>query len=102
MLKVRQKVLDNLRKEDFPVEFLAQEVNFSRTQLYRKVKALTGRSVNQFINLIKIEASKNLLREKNLTVSEIAYRMGFSDPNHFMPVFAKEEGMSAKEWQANS
>jgi len=102
VLKVRQKVLDNLAKEDFSVEFLAEEVNLSRTQLYRKVKALTGRSVSQFINLIKIEASKPLLREKNLTVSEIAYQMGFSDPNYFMRVFAKEEGMSAKEWQANS
>ncbi len=98
--KVREQVLAHLTEEAFSVEALAEQLHLSRTQLYRKIKALTGRSVSQFVNLIRIEQAQQLLRSTDLTVSEIGYQIGFADPNYFMRVFAKEVGKSAGEWRS--
>ena len=51
------------------------------------------------MNLIRVEQSKVLLIETDLTVSEIGYQVGFTDPAYFMRIFAKELGKSAGEWR---
>jgi AraC-like DNA-binding protein len=88
-----------LEEEDFSVEKLAEQLHLSRTQLFRKLKALTGRSVSQFVNLVRIEEAKVWLRDSELTVSEVAYRVGFAEPSYFMRVFAKETEMTAGQWR---
>ena len=97
--RVRAQVLAHLQEEDFSVEKLADLLHLSRTQLFRKVKALTGRSVSQFVNQVRIGEAQRLLRETDLTVSEVAYQAGFADPGYFMRVFAREVGMSAGAWR---
>ncbi len=97
--KVRAQVLAHLEEEDFSVEKLAEQLHLSRTQLFRKLKALTGRSVSQFVNLVRIEEAKVWLRDSELTVSEVAYRVGFAEPSYFMRVFAKETEMTAGQWR---
>lgn len=97
--KVREEVLAHLSDQGFTVERLAEAIHLSRTQLFRKIKALTGRSVSQLINQIRVEQAEILLLQTDQTVSEIAYQTGFSDPNYFMRVFSRERGMSAGEWR---
>ncbi len=77
LLKLKSLILEKLQEEDFSVEDLANEVAFSRSHLYRKIHALTGLSISQFIRNIRLEASCELLKSEVATISEIAYRVGF-------------------------
>lgn len=92
MQKVRASILQHLEEETFGVEELAEAIFLSRTQLFRKVKALTGRSVATYIHQVRIERVKDLLSSSDLTVSEIAFRTGFSDPSYLRRIFLKETG----------
>ncbi|MEM9895753.1 MAG: ATP-binding protein, partial [Bacteroidota bacterium] len=77
-------------------EALAHEVGVSRIQLYRKIKALTGQTVNEFIKSIRLKHAANLLVDGNLNISQIAYRTGFSAPNHFATYFRKYFGITLR------
>lgn len=85
--KTKETILKNLGDEKFGVGDLASEMGFSRSQILRKVKAATGKSVNQFIREIRLEEAEKLLRNNELTISEIAYQVGFSSPSYFNRCF---------------
>lgn len=87
-------IKENLDDSDFTVEKLAEELNISRVQLYRKVKALLGLNVSDYINNYKLERAKIMLEESNLSISEIAYKNGFSTPNYFSTSFKNKYGSS--------
>ncbi len=61
----------------------------SRTQLHTKLKEITGMSTTEFVHTIRLTEAKKLLEEGRLTVSEIAYQVGFSDPAYFSRSFKK-------------
>ena len=69
------------------VETLASDIFLSRSQLYRKTKALTGLNVNEFIRKIRLEEARKLLEEGNINISEVCYRVGFSSPSYFSKCF---------------
>ena len=69
----------------------------SESQLYRKLKAITNKSTAIFIRSVRLEKAKELLQSTNLTVSEIAYTTGFSNPNWFGKAFKEEFGKSPSE-----
>lgn len=75
---------------------LAQAVDLSQSQLYRKVKALTGDTPNSFIRNIRLKKGMELLKTTDLNVSEVAYSVGFNDPNYFSKTFHKLFGKSPK------
>ncbi len=83
--------------EDFDIPAFAKAMNMSRVQLYRKLHTLTGKSPTDFIRHYRLQAARRLLETSTLTVSEVAYRTGFSNPTHFSRVFKKEFGISPKE-----
>ncbi len=74
------------------VESLSEKMFLSRSQLYRKTKALTGISVNALIRKIRLRKAKTLLQKGNLTVSEVCFAVGFSSPSYFSKSFKKEFG----------
>lgn len=88
--KLRHSVLEQLDKPDFGVPQLAQSALMSHTQVYRKLKALTDQTPSQFIRSIRLQKGKELLLTTDMTISEIAYEVGFSDPNYFSRTFNKE------------
>ncbi len=92
MTKLADVVTENLDNPDFGVTQLAAGVNLSQMQLYRKLKALTGKTPTQLIRTQRLNEAKKLLMESELTISEVAYQVGFSDPNYFSRVFHKEFG----------
>lgn len=97
-LKDLNTIVDaNLRNSSFSVEYLASELEISRVQLYRKVKALLGISVNEYINSQRLRKAKSLLQESDMNISEIAYEVGYSSPGYFSTSFKKEYGVSPKE-----
>jgi len=62
----------------------------SRTQVHRKLKALTNLSASLFIRQVRLQKALVLLQQTELTVSEIAYQVGFSSPNYFTRCFAEQ------------
>jgi len=89
----------NLTNDDFNVNVLSREVGVSRTVLYRKLKQLTGLNLIEFIKFIRLRKAAQLLKQDNeLTISEIAYQVGFSDPKYFSKSFKTLYKMSPKEY----
>ncbi|MCR4852820.1 MAG: substrate-binding domain-containing protein [Prevotella sp.] len=90
---LRQLVQEQMTSSDFGVESLAGEMGLSRVQLYRKVKALTGRTPVDIIRLSRLNRAKALLAKGSRNVSEVAYDVGFSSPSYFTKCFKDEFGM---------
>lgn len=91
---IHQIVLDALQSEELNAHFIAHRLGVSRSQFYRKIKALTGLSPNIFIRDIKLEQSKPLLNNEDLNISEVAFRVGFSNPSYYSRVFHQKYGIS--------
>ena len=92
--KLNELVKENLNNDDFSVENLAENLNISRVQLYRKVKAIMGISVSDYISNFRLEKAKAMLENTSLSISEIAYANGFSSPNYFSTSFKNRFGTS--------
>lgn len=90
--KLLEKVRENLRNEHFSVEDLADKMSMSRSQLHRKLKQATGKSVNQFIREYRLQRSMELLKREDMNVSEIAYEVGFGSPSYFTSCFTEYYG----------
>ena len=80
---------------------IAHKLATSRTQLHRKIKMLTGKSITQYINHIRIEKAKILLEENTLQINEIAIELGFESANYFTRIFKKETGVTPKTYIKN-
>ncbi len=87
---LRQHVQEQIGNSDFGVEELAAQMGVSRVQLYRKVKQQTGRTPVDIIRLSRLNRSKILLQTTDLSVSEIAYQVGFTAPSYFTKCFKDE------------
>jgi signal transduction histidine kinase/DNA-binding response OmpR family regulator len=84
----------HLPDEHFSIEELSREVGLSRSQLHRKLVALTGYSARDFLRRLRLERAHDLLLTDSGTVSEIAYQVGFSDPSHFARCFRRHYGIA--------
>jgi AraC-like DNA-binding protein len=73
---------------------MARELHLSRSQVHRKIKALTGMSPAIYIRHIRVQKAKELLASTQLSISEIAYQVGFKSPVYFSQVFKKTFGES--------
>ncbi|WP_125185360.1 hybrid sensor histidine kinase/response regulator transcription factor [Botryobacter ruber] len=80
------------------VDDICTALGVSRTQLYRKVKALTGLGVAEIIKEIRLKRAKQLLKEQRFNINEIAYLTGFSEPDYFRKCFKAEFGLTASEY----
>lgn len=83
----------NLSDSEFGVEDVGKEIGLSRVQLYRKVKAMTGSSVVDLLRKARLAKAKRLLESRSMSVSEVAYEVGFSAPSYFTKCFKEEYGM---------
>ncbi|MCW0484456.1 substrate-binding domain-containing protein [Gaoshiqia sediminis] len=96
--RVSKIVEDNLQKDEFTVEELSDLVGLSRVQIYRKIKKLTGMSVSEYVRMVKLKASLELIRTSGKSMSEIAYEVGFSSPSYFAQCFKKQFGISPSDY----
>jgi len=90
--KLTYIVLQNLNKDHFGVSELSKEAGISRSHLHRKLKVLKNQSISQFIRDIRLREAIKLLKNEDLTISEVAYRVGFSCPNYFHRCFQMQYG----------
>ncbi len=93
-------VEQNLSNPDFGVNELGKEMGLSRMQLYRKVKALLGYSVNDYITSVRLKKAKHLILQDEYTISEIAHAVGYSTPSYFSTAFKNQFGISPSEFKS--
>ena len=86
--KLKHQIEVHLEETEFGIEQLANAMTLSRSQLYRKTKALTGQSIAVFVRTVRLHHGKKLLSTTSLSVSEVAYRVGFSDPAYFSKTYS--------------
>lgn len=99
IIEIKENIDKNLDNSNFSVEDLADKMSISRVQLYRKVKAILGISISEYIQDFRLEKSKELLGNSKLSISEIAYSTGFSSPNYFSTSFKNKFGKTPKEFR---
>lgn len=96
--KLMQLVEDNMEDPDFNVGSLVNDIGMSQTVLYKKIKALTGMSITDFIKSQRLKRAAQLLLENKLNISEVAYAVGFNDRKYFSKEFKKQFGKAPTDY----
>jgi signal transduction histidine kinase/DNA-binding response OmpR family regulator len=97
-IEVLQQRLDD---ENFGVTQLQKALALSRTQLHRKLMALTSMNTTEFINHFRLQKARVLLSNRDFNISEVAFQVGYSDPSCFSRLFTKSFGISPSEFRDN-
>ncbi len=100
--KLNLLIHDNMEDEDFGILHLCRGMQMSRTQLHRKITALTGKSTSIYLRYLRLQKAKELLRTTRLNISEIAFAVGFSDPNYFTRSFTEEFGINPSAYRTSA
>jgi Transcriptional regulator containing an amidase domain and an AraC-type DNA-binding HTH domain len=93
------KIIDNLSLQHFSVDQLAEKLNISYSNLYRKVKANIGVTPGDFIRKIRIQHAKNLMDLNDFSISDIAFNTGFCNTSYFSRCFKSELGLFPTEYR---
>jgi signal transduction histidine kinase/ligand-binding sensor domain-containing protein/DNA-binding response OmpR family regulator len=96
--KVIKEIEKNIHDSEFDVEKLCKALGLSQPQTYRKIKAITDLSISEFIRNTRLKKAARMFSENNLTVSEVAYQVGFSDPNYFTKCFTRLFGQTPTDY----
>lgn len=99
ILKLRNLILDNLTEPNFGIKEICEVLKISRAQLHNKIKSLTGLSISNYINSIRVQKAKELLEITSQNVSEVAFQVGISNLSYFSKLFKKEFGVTPKDYR---
>ena len=91
-------VEENISNEEFSLDDFVDVMNVSKSTLYRKIKSLTGMSTNEFIKDIRLKHACRIMQGKRMSISEIAYMVGFGQPKYFTYCFKKKYGILPSEY----
>lgn len=101
MEKILELIHENLSDDTYWVDNLASDMNVSRSTLFRKLKSLTGMSPQEFMRTQRLQKAVALLEQGPLRIADVAYQVGFSDPNYFSKCFRKFFGTSPSNFMAD-
>lgn len=96
--KLESVIENNFSNPDISVDFLASEMNVSRSGLFAKVKNLADITPNEMIQIIRLKHAAKLLEAKKYRVNEICYMVGFNSPSYFSKCFTKHYGVKPAEY----
>ena len=100
--KLLKKLLDyvdeRISDPDLSIEDICLNVGISRTQLYRKIKALTDLSMAEMIKKMRLRRAQQLLTDKKFNVTESCFMTGFTDTSYFRKCFKVEFGVSPSDY----
>ncbi|OJJ23403.1 hypothetical protein BKI52_03320 [marine bacterium AO1-C] len=99
LTKAIETVEQHMGNPEFGAAFFYKEMGMSQSSLFRKLKALTGLSVTEFIRTIKLKRAASLIQQKVGTVEEVAFQAGFNDMSYFYRCFKKQFGVTPTEYQ---
>ena len=96
MTKIIEEHIDS---KELSVNYLAEQLNMSRSGLFAKVKAITDVTPNELIQVVRLKRAAQLLREGKYRVNEVSYMVGFSSPSYFSKCFTKQFGKKPGEFK---
>ncbi|MCU4163938.1 two-component regulator propeller domain-containing protein [Carboxylicivirga caseinilyticus] len=96
--KLNQIIEDNLEDEEMNISQIAQHMNMSHSTLYRKIKALTDLTANEYIRKVRMKVAEQLLLSGKFTISEVMYRIGINSTGYFRQCFKDEYGISPSDY----
>lgn len=99
--KFRAIVEKEIENSELSVEDIGKEMGMSRVQLYRKMKSLTNYSPNELIRITRLKKAYSMLSALDITVSEVAYKVGFSSPSYFAKCYKDYFGESPASHRTN-
>ena len=101
LAELKQLIFEQTQEGDVSVEAIAEHIGMSRSSLYRKVKAITGQSINEYIRDMRLEKAAYLIEKENFTVSQAAYEVGFGDAKYFRKIFKEKFGRTPSAFKQN-
>ncbi|TZF82782.1 response regulator [Pedobacter sp. BS3] len=96
--KLMNIIETHMADPEFNVAALVSKIGMSQTVLYRKIKALTGLPITDFIKSVRLKQAAQLLSQHKLNISEVAYAVGFNDRKYFSKEFRKQFGKAPSEF----
>ena len=99
IVAITEELMDN---PDFGVAMLAEKIGMSQSVLYKKLKAVTDLSVNDFLKSIRLKRAAQLLQQQKMTIYEVAYAVGYDDRKYFSREFKKQFGKTPTEYATES
>ena len=96
--KLGDIINEHLDDTELSVDFLCQKIGLSRTHLNRRMRELVGESPASYIRQLRLHKSMRLIKERNLSISEIAFKVGFSSPSYFSQAFRDYYGLTPKDF----
>lgn len=91
-------VEEHLKNGDFNVKVFIREMGMSRSSVYRKVKAISGLSITEFIRYIRLKKAAELMIQTDIRIKEVSYEVGINDPRYFREQFTKLFGIKPSEY----
>lgn len=101
LLKLNNLVMENLSNPALDVQYLTNNIGMSRSSLYAKMKALTGMSINDYINKLRIEKATQMLTNTDLAILLISEQTGFSSQRYFSTAFKAIIGCTPSQYREN-
>jgi len=99
LLKQALKIVeDNIGNEFFNIQLFSAELGVSRTMLFTKLKAWTNLTPNDFIHAMRMNRAAQILEQNKITVSEVSYKVGFTNPKYFSKCFQKFHKLTPSEY----
>ncbi len=92
-------VEQNLDNTNFSVEMMSEHLGMSRVHLYKRLLSITGSTPSEFIRIIRLKHAARLLKEGQLNVSEVAYKVGFNLPRNFSKYFKEYYGVGPSQYK---
>lgn len=99
--KLEKLVIEKYNGDDISIPEIAIDLGFSRSSLYRKVNAITGKSINHFVKRVRLNKAAKLISEQGFNVSEAAFESGFNDLKHFRTSFKEQFGITPSKYKGS-
>lgn len=96
--KCTKVVQNHLQNDQFSISILADDMNMSHSNLYKKIKKVSGYSVNNFVRFIRLKKAAEMMIKTNMNINEIAYSTGFKDMKYFRTQFSKMYDITPSEY----
>lgn len=101
LTKITALIEENMGNPDLSVDMLTKNLYMSRTNVFRKVKDVTGHTPNDFIRIIRLKAAAKMFSQGNTYINDVCYKVGFSTPSYFTKCFQAQFGTLPSEFIKN-
>lgn len=99
LLRMNHLIEENMDNADLSVNFIAEQMNISRSSLFAKIKSLADVTPNEMIQVVRLRRAAQLLKEGKYRVSEVCFMVGFNSPSYFSKCFQKQFGVKPTEYK---